>query len=208
MTDEAPMMNAPEARTATGEIQDQATTSTTTENPTTSETSAPAAAPEKYEFKAPEGQTYDQATIDAATPLFKELGLSQEAAQKLVDFHASQTAKINTDLASAVDTMRAQWRESVMKDPAIGPKLDSVKVELGRAKDRLPTEVRTAFDTALNETGLGDHPAVVRALYEFSKMVNEGSHVSGSAPSPLGQSKSGQPSRPSIAGALYPNLPQ
>src|SRR5579863_3544340 len=51
----------------------------------------PSAAPDKYtDFKAPDGYTLDPATIEAATPIFKELGLSQDAAQKLVDFHATQ----------------------------------------------------------------------------------------------------------------------
>jgi hypothetical protein len=125
-----------------------------------------------------------------------------------MDLHLEQSAKITTDLTKAVETMRASWREAVMKDADIGSKLDSVKTELGRAKDRLPPEVRTAFDTALNETGMGDHPAIVKALYEFSKLVNEGTHVTGGAPSPLGQNAKGAVERPTIAGSLYPNLPQ
>ena len=205
MTEET-LMNSPEARTETGEIKDSTaplTTTTSTENPSTSE-----AVPETYDFRAPEGQTLDPKVIEAASPIFKELGLSQDAAQKLVDFYASQTTKINTDLVKSVEDMRAGWRDTVMKDPELGGKLDAVKTELGRAKDRLPPAVRTAFDSALNETGMGDHPAIVRALYEFSKLVNEGTHVSGGAPSPLGQNSKGVAQRPTIAGALYPNLPQ
>jgi hypothetical protein len=60
----------------------------------------------------------------------------------------------------------------------------------------------------MNTTGMGDHPAIVRGLYELSKLVNEGTHVTGGAPSPHGQSKTGTSNRPSIAGAMYPNLPQ
>jgi hypothetical protein len=204
------LTNSPEARTETGEIRDASTPVTQTPSteatpPSTSETPA---VPESYSFTAPEGTTLDPAVLESATPIFKELGLSQDAAQKLVDFYSSQTSKINADLVKSVETMRASWREAVMKDPDLGTKLDSVKTELGRAKDRLPPEVRTAFDTALNETGMGDHPAIVKALYEFSKLVNEGTHVTGGNPSPLGQNSKGQQQRPSIAGALYPNLPQ
>lgn len=203
MTEET-LMNSPEARTPTGEIRDPNTPTEATP-PSTSETPV---VPEAYDFKAPEGATLDPKVIEAASPIFKELGLSQDAAQKLVDFYSAQTTKINADLIKSVEDMRASWRDAVMKDPEIGTKIDSVKVELGRAKDRLPAEVRTAFDTALNETGMGDHPAIVRALYEFSKLVNEGTHVTGGAPSPLGQNSKGVAQRPTIAGALYPNLPQ
>lgn len=176
---------------------------------TPAESSTSNVAPESYsDFTAPEGQSIDKATIEAATPIFKELGLSQEAAQKLVDFYTAQSGKQTETLSKAVDEMRAGWRDAVMKDPDLGGKIDQVKTELGRAKDRLPGAVRAAFDTALNETGLGDHPAIVKALYEMSKLVNEGTHVPGGAPSPLGQTKTGTAQRPSIAGALYPNLPQ
>ena len=130
MTDEAPMPNTPEARTETGELRDASqTTTTSTETPSEAAPAAPTGAPETYaDFKAPEGQTLDKATIEAALPIFKELGLSQDAAQKLVDFHAAQSAKTNADLTKAVDDMRAGWRDAVMKDPEIGPKL-----EIGRA---------------------------------------------------------------------------
>jgi Spy/CpxP family protein refolding chaperone len=210
MTEET-LMNAPEARTETGEIQNQAMTQLVTTPQT--EASPPSTSdrppvPETYEFKAPEGVTLDAAVVEKASPIFKELGLSQEQAQKLVDLYSEQSAKTNADLTKAVEDMRAGWREAVTKDPEIGAKLDQVKVELGRAKDRLPPAIRTEFDKAMNDTGMGDHPAIVKGLYELSKLVNEGTHVTGGAPSPLGQNAKGQASRPTIAGAMYPNLPQ
>src|SRR6266436_2405621 len=51
-----------------------------------------AGAPEKYgDFKLPDGYQFDQASLDQATTLFKEAGLSQEAAQKMVDFYAANS---------------------------------------------------------------------------------------------------------------------
>lgn len=187
------MGNSPEARTPTGEIV---------------EPNAPVA-PETYsDFTAPEGTTLDPTLVTEAAPIFKELGLTQEQAQKLVDFYSTKTSKTNSDLTKAVDDMRAGWRDAVMADPDLGPKLDSVKVELGRAKDRMPAAVRSAFDEALNLTGLGDHPAIVKGFFEMAKLVNEGTHVTGGSPSPEGQTAPGKSNRPSIAGALYPNLAQ
>lgn len=195
------MMNAPEARTPTGEIKDASTPP--------AEQTPPAGAPEAYaEFTAPEGVVLDKELVAEVTPIFKELGLSQEAAQRLMDFHAAKFGKSNEALMKTVEDMRADWRNQVMSDKEIGGKIDQVKVELGRAKDRLPADVRKGFDEAMDMTGLGDHPAIVKALYHLAKMVNEGSHVNGGGPSPNGQTKSGEVSRPSIAGALYPNLSQ
>ena len=202
MTDPTPSPNTPVARTPTGELRDASA-------PVTSDPKPPASVPESYaDFTAPEGATLDKELIAEAAPIFKELGLSQEAAQKLVDLYSSKAGKTNESLTKAVEDMRAGWRDAVMADPALGPKIDSIKVELGRAKDRLPAPVRTAFDEALNITGLGDHPAVVRGFYEMAKLVNEGSHVTGGGPSSEGQIAPGKSTKPSIAGALYPNLAQ
>lgn len=198
-----PMTNTSEARTSTGELIDQAAAAPAEATPP-----APASsAPEAYtDFTLPEGVTLDKAILDEATPIFKELGLSQEAAQKLVDLQAKYSTKTSADLTKAVDDMRADWQAKVKADPALA-NLDVVKTELGRAKDKLPVAVRTAFDEAMNLTGLGDHPAIVKGLFEFAKLVNEGTPVNGSGPSAEGQTN-GRAARPTIAGALYPNLSQ
>jgi len=65
-------------------------------------TEAKPAVPEKYDFKAPaawseKGWELDTKLIETATPIFKELGLSQDQAQKLVDFYTatSQIGRVN-----------------------------------------------------------------------------------------------------------------
>ena len=203
-----PPANSPEARTASGEIIDAGVSAPETQ--ATPETKEPAASvPETYaEFKAPEGVTLDAALIAEVTPIFKELGLSQDAAQKLVEFQAKHSLASETKLTKAVSDMRTEWRDAIKADPTIGADLEKTKTAIGRLKTQLSPEVRTAFDDAMNLTGMGDHPAIVRGLFELAKLINEGTPVTGGGPSELGQSRSGQPSRPSAAGALYPNLPQ
>ena len=50
--------------------------------------------PEKYEFTMPEGRELDVEMVEKVTPLFKELKISQEGAQKLADLLVSdQEAK-------------------------------------------------------------------------------------------------------------------
>lgn len=198
------MTNSPEARTETGEIKDVQVSVEQTQEVKEPESGAP----ETYaDFTVPEGQTLDKAMIEGAIPIFKELGLTQEAAQKLVDFHTSQ-AKSSTEAAiAAVTQVRSEWRDQVKADPVIGKDLNAALTEIGRAKDKLPADVRQAMSEALDLTGAGDHPAVVRAFYEFAKLVNEGSHVSGKGPSAHGQDSSGKVQKPSAAASLYPNLP-
>lgn len=47
-------------------------------------------APEKYEFKLPEGKTINKEELDAFSGLAKELNMSQEKAQKLVEWELSR----------------------------------------------------------------------------------------------------------------------
>ena len=201
-----PLANDPAARTETGEIIDRSATPPA--NEPAPETKPESAVPESYtDFSVPEGHTLDTAAIESATPLFRELGLSQDQAQKLVDFYSTQVGKINAENENYMETMRTQWREELKADKDIGGKLDQVKVEIGRGLDRLPPTVRDNFKAAMDMTGAGDHPAVIKAIHAFASLIGEGTHVSGNAPSEHGQSKTGVSNRPSAAQSMYPNLP-
>jgi hypothetical protein len=206
MSDEQTLMNSPEARTETGTIQDQATTGEAPVTPTepAAETATTPQVPETYDF----GEGFDPKLLETATPVFKELGLTQDAAAKLVDLYKTQTAGMTDALLAQVEKTRTEWRTAVESDKEIGGILKTrVLPEIGRALDKLPSEVSKSFRESLDLTGAGDHPAVVKALYEMSKLVNEGTHVSGRGPSPDGQSAAGKVVPPSAAASLYPNLP-
>lgn len=166
-------------------------------------------APEKYEFTAPEGLTLDEATVTEASIVFKELGLTNEQAQKLVDFQG-KLAKTQAEAPyKAYDAMREGWQNEVKADKDIGHILPKVKETIGKALDTLGDPALVAsFKEGMNLTGAGDHPAFVKAFYKLAQSVVEGSHVSGKGPSPHGQSATGQGDRPTVAGAMYPNLKQ
>ncbi len=202
-TPEALLTNSPEARTMTGEIKDQSLSAQTT--PPTPK--APAA-PESYTFTAPEGAKLDDAIVADATPVFKELGLTQDQAQTLVNWYAKQASSQSKAIETAVANMRAEWVSQIKADPEIGSKLNShVIPEIGRLKDQLEPGLRREFEAAMNLTGAGDHPAFIKAFYALAQRVNEGTHVTGLNPSPNGQSSSGVVRRPSAAAAMFPGLP-
>ena len=152
-----------QSRTETGEIIDRSTTPPANESAPKPESSG---APESYtDFSVPEGHTLDAAAVEAATPIFRELGLSQDQAQRLVNFYSTQVGKINAENEGYMETLRTQWREELKADKDIGGKLDQVKVEIGRGLDRLPPTVRDNFKAAMDMTGAGDHPAVIKAIH-------------------------------------------
>lgn len=211
-TMEAPLPNSPEARTEDGSLKSPATTpSTETTTLTTKETpSKPEGAPEKYEtFKAPEGYELGADLIEAATPIFKELGLNQDAAQKLVDFYAKQQMDAAKAPETAYKAMRDGWRGDVMKDSTLsdGKALrPEISESIGKLINSLPADQAAKFREVMDTTGVGDNATMIRALAEWSKNFVEPKHVAGGGPSPHGQKSPGASERPTAASSMYPNL--
>lgn len=238
------LANAPEARTATGELKDQTIqTSTTTadgsekvqtpgsqEQPTDKTKVEPAKVeakpdpkakepsllsekvdgekgpPEKYEFKLPDGFVLEGDNEKEVTGLFKELGLTNAAGQKLMDHYvksltAAMEAPINT-----VKEQTKEWQDAVKADPEIGSRLPEIKQTVSRAIDSLGPELAKGFREAMDHTGAGNHPAFIKAFYKLAQQVTEGKSVTGRGPSGFGQQAPG--SKPAnAANAMYPNLP-
>jgi len=189
---EPTMGNTPEARTPDGTIIDQGAAAPET---------PPQGAPETYaDFTAPEGVTLDKETLAEAAPIFKELGLTQEQAQKLVDFYRGLAARKPTSHSLRPSTTCAQTGgPQVMADKDIGGKLDAVKIEARPGQG--PYARRDSHPLSMKpstSTGLGDHPAIIKGFYEMAKLVNEGTHVSGRGPSEGGQTPPGKAARPTL----------
>ncbi len=214
---EAVMTNAPEARSETGELLDQASTTpatTPTETPPSGETKAPPAAkaPEAYtEFKVPDGVKLEGEALTAATALFKDLGLAQAGAQKLVDYHAAQVKAALDAPTKTMNDMYEGWKSAAEADPDIGPasgaKAAKIKENIGRAFNAVGDETLVnEFKSMLNLTGLGDHPAVIKVLNKWAESIIEPRNVTGGGPARPGQLAPGATDRPSAAKALYPTL--
>ena len=114
------------------------------------------AVPEKYEFKLPEGIQVDTEALTAFEPIAKELGLSQEAAQKLVDLQVAAAARS----VEAQKAQAAQWFNDVKADKDLGGQnFTTTAKNTVAAMDRFGDQ---ALKDLLNTTGLGNHPAFVR----------------------------------------------
>jgi hypothetical protein len=203
--------------TKTDATKDTKTSLANPDTKTDDKTKAPDAkvVPDKYEFKAPEGHTLDAAAIEAVTPIFKELGLTQEQAQKLVD------AQVARDIAAAkapqttYDALRTKWQTETLAHPEIRNArsgehngIDAVKAEMGKTLNALgDPKLAAEFKEAMDLTGAGDNPAFVRTFLKLAAFVTEGKHVAGRGPSPQGQVDPSKPAKPTPAQAMYPNNP-
>ena len=172
---------------------------------------APKGAPEKYaDYTVPDGMTLDPEVKGKADAIFKDLGLSQEGAQRLVDFYTAETREAFEAPFNAWRDMNAKWRSDAEAHPDLKGKLgpgQEVNVRISRALDAVgdPTLVGE-FKQLMDVTGAGNHPAFIRVLNHLAKQLTEGTHVSGKGPSPAGQSAPGA-APPSAAKAMFPHLP-
>ncbi len=166
---------------------------------------APSQAPDKYEtFKVPDGFELDPKVSEEAGALFKAANLPQESAQKFVDFYVSKLNAVAQAPFEAWKTMQEGWATQVKADPDIGGKLDQVRETVSRALDSLgDAKLAADFREAMDITGVGNHPAFVKAFYRFAQKVTEGTRVPGGGPVQVTQPGQG---RPSVASALFPNL--
>lgn len=153
----------------------------TTEAGETEGTEVKSEAPETYELATPEGfEKLDEEAVAAATPVFKELGLTNEQANKLVPIAANMAKKIVSDrdqqLLGNIAEQRKEWLETAKKDPEIGGgNWDASLGSAAKALDTLGFPKGSPLRNLLDESGLGNHPEMIRAFAKVGKAIGEDS---------------------------------
>ena len=139
-----------------------------------------AGAPEKYEFTAPEGTELDQALLGKFEPLFRDLNLPQEGAQKLLDAYAKEVMPtIQQAQAEAHGRMIEEWGAAVKADPEMGGKnyeatvKNALKVMERYGDPELKQLMGIASKDNPTGLGIGNHPALVRAFAKIGAAMGE-----------------------------------
>ncbi len=115
-----------------------------------------------YDLKAPEG--VDAADVVAFAKAHK---LSPEAAQAVLD-RDTVSAKAQAD---KIASMPAVWAEQAKADKEIGGAVFEATV--GKAKLALDKFGSPALRQALNDTGLGNHPELIRTFAAIGRAMGE-----------------------------------
>lgn len=142
-------------------------------------------APEKYEFQAPEGREFDPSVVDAFSEVARDLNLTQDAAQKVLDKMAPVIASRQIEQIEAV---QAQWAEETKADKELGG--DKLDENIAIAKGALDKFGSPGLKTLLNDTGAGNNPEIIRLLYRVGLATREDTVVPGSTGAPAGDGKS------------------
>lgn len=135
-------------------------------------------APEKYEFKPAEGQELDAAALEQFEPIARELNLTNEQAQKMVDLYGTKIMPmVQQQQVEAWQKTTEQWAADVKADKEIGG--DKLTANLSAAQRALEQFGDPELKEYLDSTGLGNHPALVKAFIKVGKAMSEDKVVTG-----------------------------
>lgn len=144
---------------AVADVSAQPAASTPAAQPNAAPT-APAADP-FASLKAPEG--FDVAAMPKLVEVAKTYGLNAESAQKLLnDTHARQV-QAKADMDAAMAKQKADWHETIKADKDYGG--DKFAASLQRAQKvvgEIDSKIAPGIKQLLDDSGYGEHPAVVR----------------------------------------------
>jgi hypothetical protein len=150
---------------------------------------------EYADFSVPEGMQLNPDLLGEFKGLAQGMGLKQEQAQQLTDLGVKLTQGLLRQQAQALETQKTAWKAEVLADAEIGgEKFDAAMAQAARAvKQFVPDALKVVFD----QTGIGNHPALVKAFVQIGALLQEDGVVTGAA----------QLSGARDARAMYPNSP-
>lgn len=142
----------------------------------------PQGAPEKYELAAPEGMTLEPETTAQFETVARELNLTNEQANKLVPL-AAELVKRNAAQQQEAQVAQVQkWLDETKADKEYGgEKFDTNVATVRSAVARFATP---QLKELMDQTGLGNHPEVVRLFYRIGTAIADDKFVAGAPPAP------------------------
>jgi hypothetical protein len=151
-------------------------------SPTTTPTPAPEApAPAGFEFSAlklPEGvEVLPEQSARFMEVLADTKMSGQERAQALVDLQGKVLEQAATKIAEAWTAQRNTWQEEIRKDAAIGG--DKLEPALGQISKLIDAHGTAELRQAMDSTGMGDNPHMIRFLHKVAGYLNEGGNLPG-----------------------------
>lgn len=154
--------------------------------------------PETYaDFDLPEGMSLDETALSEATPLFKELGLTQEQSQKVIDLYSKQIQAGSQNQVDTFNQLMDDWRTQSQNDKEFGG--DKFDENIKIAQNAIGKYGTPELKQLLEEHGVGNHPEVVRFMVRVGRTLKE------DVPGDAGGNTSPAADRVSI---LYPNANQ
>lgn len=138
-------------------------------------------------FKVPENVTLDKEPLDAFTKILGEIETGkldhagmQSKGQALIDLATKATTdsitRLNDYYVQFHENQKKEWFNSFKSDPDMGG--DKLDATVGALRDAVETyagnEKQVAeFRQLMKDTGVGNHPAVTRLIYNMQQKINK-----------------------------------
>lgn len=171
-----------------------------------SKSDEPATLPTYDEFQAPEGFTLDEALIGDFSKTLGEFERTtnadhaevQKFGQSLIDRHVAEVKtsidRYTTSLMDAFEQQKSDWRQSFENDPEIGGNRKDTTVNAALEFIRTHggnEEQRKEIHQIMDQTGIGNHPAMIRLLAQAARSSSfmEGKPLPATMPVPTVKNK-------------------
>lgn len=126
-------------------------------------------APDKYDLKLPADSFMDEAVVGRTAETAKALGLSNEAAQKVLETQNDAVVDYHRKVMSGHEQQAGEWLAAVEKDPALGGQnMDRTKANIQRALSE-----HADLRALLVESKFINHPKVVAFLNSIGESRRE-----------------------------------
>lgn len=161
-------------------------------------------APESYaEFKLPEGMTLEADVLTEFTALAKEGNLSQEKAQKFVEYGAKLVQRTQQAYLEQGKKVVGEWEAQVKADAEVGgSKLAESRVYANAAIKAFGTP---DLKQVLGDHGIVAHPEVFKFLVKVGKLASEDRSLPGAGQKGAGPN-AGSRTPEERAAILYPSM--
>jgi hypothetical protein len=146
--------------------------------------------PEKYDLKVPEGSNVDASFVERTAATARELGLSNEAAQKHLDQRVADVTTAREEgrsleraaaAAAWTPDTGAKWLEhneaqkaACLKDPEIGGSPEKLQATVELANTVIRNLGTPALIAKMQQGSFASDPDVVRFLAKIGRSMSEG----------------------------------
>lgn len=124
-----------------------------------------------YEISLSKDSKLKQDDVDSVLGFAKEHNLSNEVAQKILAEKESQVDQFMEGLKSEHERRTQQWLEDSTNDPEIGG--EKLKLSAERAKRAIEAFGTPELSEALDTTGYGNHPEVVKIFSKIGQLIED-----------------------------------
>jgi hypothetical protein len=150
-------------------------------------------------IKLPDGVVADTALLEKAVPLFKELGLKGEQAQRVVDLYVARQAEQATQNAADWAEQDKAWVKEVKDDKELGG--EKLEANVRKARQAV-AKLAPDLPEELTRLGLANHPGFLRLFHRISQAIGDDTisgKVGGAVPAKLSGDQA-------LTHELYPSM--